>query len=91
VELVLDPAVDDAHVAGTHLARLVPDRHRHRAVEDQHHLLGVLVAVARDGRPGRVRHVAEEHLVARDRPEPHAVEDGVGLSVVERGERRQGH
>ena len=68
-------AVDDAHVAGPELPRLVPDRHRHRALEDQHHLLRVLVAVSRHRRPGGVRDPAEEDLVAGDRLESHPLED----------------
>ena len=52
--------------------RLVADRHRHRALEHQHRLLGVLVAVALDRRPRLVDDVAEEHLVAGNRVEPHA-------------------
>ena len=90
-ELVLDAAVHDADVARTELARLVADRHRDRAVEDQHHLLGVLVAVSCDRRPGRIRDATEEDLVAGDRLEPHAVEDGPGLPVDEAAEGRVGH
>ena len=88
---MLDPAVDDADVAGAELLRLVADRHRDRPLEDQHHLLGVLVAVARDRRAGRVRHAPEEDLVAGDRLEPDPLEDGVGLPAVERRERGVGH
>ncbi len=91
VELVLDAAVDDTDVARAHLLRPIADRHRHGAVEDEHHLLGVLVAVARDGRPRRVRDVPEEHLVAGDRLEPHTREEGVGLAAVERLEGRIRH
>ncbi len=91
VELVLDPAVDDAHVSRAELLRLGADRHRHRALQDEHHLLGVLVAVSRDGRPWLVRDTAQEDLVAGDRLEPDPFEHGVGRTAVEAGERRVRH
>ncbi len=76
----LDAAVDDADVARAHLPRLVADRHRDRAVEDQHHLLRVLVRVPCDGCPRHVRDLASRKTwspaIARS-PTP-SVEDGEG-------------
>ena len=88
---MLDAAVDDAEVSRAHLARVVADRHRDRPVEDQHHLLGVVVAVPCDRRPGRVGHAPEEHLVAGDRLEPDPRKQGIGLPVGEGSERRFRH
>ena len=48
------------------LLRLVADRHRHVTLEDDHHLLRVLVGVPRNRRAGLVDHAAHEHLVSAD-------------------------
>jgi hypothetical protein len=88
VELVLDPRVDDDHVAWPQLPSLVPDHHRHRAFDDPHDLLRALMAVAPHRRTGLIRHVAEQHLLAADCAEPHTREEGMGLNAVPRSERR---
>ena len=89
VELVLDPAVDDDDVAGAERLRLVADRHRHVALDDPHDLLRgrVRVPCARVV-PGSYVDVAEHHLLAADRVDRHAREEGVAIHAVPRSEGR---
>src|SRR5207247_7759110 len=54
-EAVPDSAVDHDHVARLYVPGLALDCHRHLAVDDRHHLLGVLVAVVRYLLAGLVR------------------------------------
>ena len=52
------------------VARLVADGHGHRAVDDRHQLLRVLMRVARHLLAGLVLHAAEQDLVAADGVQP---------------------
>ena len=53
-QLVLDPWVQDDHVVRDEFVRIVADRHRHRAVDDPHHLLRRLMRVPPHHRAWRV-------------------------------------
>jgi hypothetical protein len=64
---VLDSAVDDHHVAPGKRASLGADGHLDLPLEHVHHLLGVLVGVARHHRPRFIANTAQQHLLAADR------------------------
>ena len=86
-ELVVQAAVDDDDVAGAQRRRVVLDRHLDLAVEDEHHLLGVVVLVPRHLLAGRVLDAAEQHLLAADRVQPHAVDELPRVAPVPGAER----
>ncbi len=81
-ELVMQPAVDDDDVTGAEHRRLLLDRHLDLALENEHHLLGVVVLVPRDLLARRVLNPAEQHLLAADRVQPHAVDEFPGVAAV---------
>ena len=87
---MLDAAVDAHDVAGAELARLVADRHRHRALDDRHELLGVLVRVARDLLARLVDDPAQQDLVAADGVQSHAVDELEGRRRRSRCEKPSG-
>src|SRR4051812_39778512 len=87
VQLVLDATVDADDVAGAQLARLVADRHRHRALHDGHELLRVLVGVALALLARLVPPPAQQDLVAADGVQPHAIDELEGLAAVPGPER----
>ena len=80
------PRLTTHDVAAAELARLVADRHRQRALENDHHLLGVLVAVALHRRARLVGDTAEKDLVAPDRVQVDRGEDPPRLDAVPRAE-----
>src|SRR5207253_9219118 len=88
-ESVVQAAVDHDDVAGPQRLRLVLDRPLDLALEDEHDLLRVLVLVPGHFLPRLVPDAAEQHLLAADRVDPHAVDELVGVAAVPGAERSQ--
>src|SRR5215211_280886 len=86
VELVLESAIHDHGVARRQRAGLALDADRDVALEDQHHLLGVLVSVPGHLLPGLVGDPAEQHLLTADRPQVNPAGELVGLDAGEAAE-----
>src|SRR4029077_10389709 len=89
IELVLDPAVDDDHVAGAERLRLVADGHRHVPLDDPHDLLGGRMRMPRHTRTRGVLDVADHDLLAADGVDLHPREEGVAIHAVPGSEGRQ--
>src|SRR5437868_4663494 len=86
-ERMVQAAVDDDHVARPERLRLVLDRHLDLAFEDEHDLLRVLVLVPGHFLPRLIPDAAEQHLLAADRVNPHAVDELVRVAPVPGAER----